>query len=149
MGVHFLTAYYQDAKDISDFLLRNNFEYFNPHQSDADAIENILKSSIKDIYKIVIQDGVEGIIGYGMLRGLDEGYDIPTLGIAIDNNYQGLGIGKKFIQHLHAICVNYLGVCRVRIGVMKGNNVAKKLYENIGYKFTEERKDREYGYIEL
>jgi len=35
-----------------------------------------------------------------MLRGMDEGYSTPMLGIAVDKRYEGIGVGKLLMQFL-------------------------------------------------
>jgi ribosomal protein S18 acetylase RimI-like enzyme len=41
------------------------------------------------------------IVGYGMLRGWDEGYSVPSLGILVRAEACGQGIGKLLMEHLH------------------------------------------------
>lgn len=133
--------------ELAEFFKRNKFEYFNPHGTKPSEIKAMLERDILDYYYILeTTDGF--IVGYGMLRGWDEGFSIPTLGIAIDRYCQGIGLGTMFIQFLHAVARNE-NCDQIRIGVMKGNDYVKSLYEKLGYEFTEDLGDREYGYLKL
>lgn len=149
MNLSFIFLGYEDVKPLVEFLRKNEEKFvdFRPHVFTEEAIDNILSHTIFDSYYIIKNYNL-GIVGYGMLRGEDEGYEIPTLGICIDPVYQGRGLGTLFINFLHSVA-KFNGNSQVRIGVMKTNPRAKKLYENIGYEFTEEKEDRWYGYIEL
>ena len=84
------------------------------------------------------------VIGYGMLRGLDEGYKIPSMGVSSDKNFSHMGLATILIRFMEISC-KLNGIYQVRIGVMKENLPAKKLYESLGYIFTEELEDREYA----
>ena len=76
------------------------------------------------------------IIGYGMLRGWQDNYNIPRLGIIIDKNYRGFGYSKNLMNYLHDVC-KLKGSNKVSLKVMKNNKMAIKLYEKRGYIFSE------------
>jgi len=108
--------------------------YFNPHPFTLDAINEILVNRKKDIYILFTQDAV--VVGYGMLRGMDEGYEIPSLGIMVDRNYRGKGIGRFIMLVLHDIAKSK-GYTKIRLTLHKENTVAKNLYSSLGYVFSE------------
>lgn len=114
------------------YFLKNNKEdsyYFHPHRYDIISIFKILFNK-KDIFIVQILD--KKIIGYGMLRGWRDGYDVPRLGLIIDKNYRGMGYSKKLLSKLHDIC-KLIGIKKVTLKVMQNNNIAIKLYEKNGY----------------
>src|SRR5437899_2428171 len=107
-------------------------EYFYPHPFTDDAIENIIRTARKDAYYVLAEGGE--VLGYGMLRGWDEGYETPSLGIAIHPKVRSTGLGKFFMQFLGA-AAKRRGATRVRLRVKSGNTRAVKLYEDLGYRF--------------
>jgi ribosomal protein S18 acetylase RimI-like enzyme len=68
-----------------------------------------------------------------MLRGWDEGFSIPSLGIAIDPSARGLHLGRAFMHFLHFVAKRR-GCSLVRLTVSQTNHSAIKLYEGLGYK---------------
>jgi ribosomal protein S18 acetylase RimI-like enzyme len=78
------------------------------------------------------------VIGYGMLRGWDEGYSIPFLGISIHPSHHGKGYGKIMMNHLHRIAYD-CGVRSIKLKVYKDNIGAISLYKKLGYILTEDK----------
>jgi ribosomal protein S18 acetylase RimI-like enzyme len=69
-----------------------------------------------------------------MLRGWDEGYEVPSLGIAVLASARGTGLGRTFMQFLHS-AARLQGAPRVRLKVYPENAAAWRLYESLGYCF--------------
>jgi [ribosomal protein S18]-alanine N-acetyltransferase len=107
-------------------------DFFLPHAFTEEAVERILLTARKDLY-YVLADGTQ-VLGYGMLRGWDEGYAIPSLGIAIHPRFRGAGIGRIFMHFLGA-AAKFRGASRIRLRVKAKNTKAAKLYESLGYEF--------------
>jgi len=75
----------------------------------------------------------EKIVGLVMLRGWDEGYAIPSLGILVDREHQGVGIGNLLMRHaIREARIN--SVCTIRLSVYGSNHLARKMYENCGFR---------------
>ena len=74
------------------------------------------------------------VIGYGMLRGWDDGYETPSLGIAIAPGMQGRGLGRMLMEFLHAEA-RQRGADRIRLKVHAENVRAVALYQSLGYEF--------------
>lgn len=110
----------------------NSYLFFHPHQFSYIGIlqEIILKD--KD-YFVFFMD-IDTIASYGMLRGWTEGYEIPSLGIMTDGNYQGKGISKLMMDHLHETA-KQRNCERIRLTVYKENLKAVSLYKKLGYQF--------------
>ena len=67
-----------------------------------------------------------------MLRGWDEGYATPSLGIAVRDDCQRQGVGRIMMEHLHRAAV-IRGARTVRLRVHPDNIRARRLYESLGY----------------
>jgi ribosomal protein S18 acetylase RimI-like enzyme len=112
---------------------------FTPHSFDKKNADIICNYIGKDKYFAVLLDK-EQIIAYFMLRGWDEGYTIPSLGLCILKEYQHLGLGKTIINFLEVLAkIN--GCSKIMLKVKKTNIIAKKLYARQGYVFSDFDKD--------
>jgi len=130
-----LKFFFQDLKKSGDEL------YFSPHSTDETSIEQLFSSGGRDLYYLLVEEGK--VLGYGMLRGWDEGYDIPSLGLAIRSSARGEGLGKLFMGFLHASALRR-GACKVRLRVHRENNKAVSLYKSLGYDFEEDSMEIDY-----
>jgi ribosomal protein S18 acetylase RimI-like enzyme len=124
----------------------NDTEYFYPHMFTNDAVEKIISNVRRDLYYVLAEG--EDVLGYGMLRGWDEGYEIPSLGIAIHPRARGNGLGKAFMNFLSA-AARRKGATRVRLKVNRANTRAAKLYKSLGYEFRFEEEEYLVGFLEL
>ncbi|MBI2745586.1 MAG: GNAT family N-acetyltransferase [Burkholderiales bacterium] len=104
--------------------------FFQPHAADVEAIRKIIADRRKDEYLLLV-DGGE-VYGYGLLRGWDEGYEIPSLGLAIHASVRGAGFGRAFMHYLHATA-KHRGAKKIRLRVHKNNAQAIRLYRSLGY----------------
>ena len=103
---------------------------FHPHPFTDGEAERVCSSAGKDLYLAAAVDGE--VRAYGMLRGWDEGYAIPSLGIAVHPSARGTGLGAAFMQYLHAAAAAR-GAKTIRLKVYAHNARAKALYERLGY----------------
>jgi len=106
--------------------------YFHPHPFNDETAEYIAGYSGQDLYYAIL-DG-ERILGYGMLRGWDEGYSTPSIGIIIHRDVRGINLGKTFMLFMHS-AAKLRGAENVRLKVYSNNKVALKLYRKLGYVF--------------
>lgn len=116
----------------------NKPEYMNnfaPHPFDEKHAKDICEYTGRDLYYAILLNETK-IIGYCMLRGWDEGYEIPSLGVCILKQYQGYGFGKTIVNFLESLC-RLNGCSRIMLKVKRENAVAKRLYENQSYTFEE------------
>lgn len=67
-------------------------EHFYPHPLTEKEAQRLCRYTGLDQYFVATIAG--RILGYGMLRGWDEGYAIPGLGLATHPDARGQGIGK-------------------------------------------------------
>ena len=114
---------------------------FKPHPFTDNGVRERVGYAGKDFYCLLV-DGSE-VVGYGMLRGWDEGYDVPSLGIAVLPRLQGKGRGKSIMQHLHDEA-RKRGAKKIRLRVRQDNQQAVNLYEQLGYDL---KPDEEEGFL--
>jgi ribosomal protein S18 acetylase RimI-like enzyme len=121
-------------------------DFFQPHPFTSEQAAIIANYPGKDFYALVVYKGK--MIGYGLLRGWDEGHDIPSLGISIHPVFRGAGIGLLLMHYLHAVAT-LKGAVNMRLRVNKINHRAKQLYEKLGYVFEEDNEDYLVGFLKL
>src|SRR6266567_2947687 len=92
---------------------------FHPHTLDAAAARRIAHHDGDDLYYAVTR-GNERALAYGILRGWDEGFEIPSLGIAVHPDARGSGLGRMLMSFLHA-AARQRGAEHVRLTVYPGN----------------------------
>lgn len=125
-----------DEEALSRFFLSVNddvtADHFRPHPFTQAEAARIASHAGDDIYAGAWVEGM--LSGYGMLRGWDAGYAIPSLGIYIAPHARGSGLAERMMQTLHALSV-IKGACKVRLRVLPDNQRARRLYEKCGYVF--------------
>jgi ribosomal protein S18 acetylase RimI-like enzyme len=72
-----------------------------------------------------------------MLRGWNEGYATPSVGIATRTDSLRRGYGRLLMQHLHQLAREH-GADSVRLRVSADNFRARRLYESLGYAYAGE-----------
>ncbi|MDH6063305.1 GNAT family N-acetyltransferase [Umezakia ovalisporum] len=133
-----------DSENLSNLLLNSSSEYvkyFHPFDFQALSIQKILDSVINDkFFGIEVKTNSlvnSKLIGFYMLRGMDEGYIEPMYGVFIDQQWQNKGIAKLSLYHAECFCkIN--SYKRLLLKVNSDNYIAKNLYESIGFKFLKE-----------
>ena len=108
---------------------------FHPHPLDAPTARRIAHYAGQDLYYGTVYG--KQLVGYGMLRGWDEGYAVPSLGVAVHPQARGAGVGKLLMHFLHA-AARCRGATQVRLKVHRENEVALAMYQRLGYVFEAE-----------
>lgn len=121
-------------------------KFFHPHPLTDDEAAARSNYSGKDFYGVMIER--DEAIGYGMLRGWDDGYAIPSLGIALDPSVRGRGYGRELMSFLHDIAKKR-GATKVRLKVDSQNHAAIELYRSLGYVFEPEHGQELIGFLSL
>jgi ribosomal protein S18 acetylase RimI-like enzyme len=121
----------QDVRALEVLFAGLDSSWFRPHDLGPDGAREVATYVGKDVYLIGYLDGVP--VAYGMLRGWDEGFRIPALGIAIRDGYRDQGLGRQMMGALHTV-VRERGGHRVRLRVAAGNARALHLYRSMGYR---------------
>jgi ribosomal-protein-alanine N-acetyltransferase len=120
--------------------------WFHPHPFTPEEADKLCIYDGKDLYYVAL--GGREVLAYGMLRGWDEGFAIPSLGIAVHPKVRGIGLGRAFMLFLHTAARLY-GAKQIRLKVYPENIAAVKLYELLGYRYGEKLEDQLVGYLDL
>jgi len=113
------------------------FRAFDLSQEQATWLANY---SGKDSYFLAVSNGE--IAGFGMLRGWDEGYAIPSLGLFVSPAHQGKGIGKAIMNHLTETSIER-SCEKIRLTVDAVNEKAVALYKAQQYEIDSEQSDED------
>lgn len=129
-----------DAESLFSFLgdiaVDSASRHFHPHPFTRAEAERIAGDQGLDIYLGMFDGDV--ILGYGMLRGWDEGYDVPSLGICLHPAARGRRLGASLMDALHRAAAER-GAERVRLRVHPENRTATNLYTRLGYVYSGEQ----------
>jgi ribosomal-protein-alanine N-acetyltransferase len=107
--------------------------FFSPHPFDGETAARICNYTGPDAYYLMLRNGE--VVGYGLLRGWEEGFAIPSLGICIAPAYRSHKLGKLLMGFLHAEA-RRRGCQKVRLKVRKENARARAMYCAMGYEFA-------------
>lgn len=132
----FLTALKESGEDA----------FFHPHPIDCEHLQTIITNRKNDAYCLLMSG--DEVVAYGLLRGWDAGFEIPSLGIAVHPDYQGSGLGRMFMGFLHA-AARLRGAEKVRLKVYPHNEKAIRLYEHLGYEFGSVENEQRVGLYNL
>jgi ribosomal-protein-alanine N-acetyltransferase len=119
---------------------------FHPHPLDDATAREIAERATDDLYYVAID--ARRAVAYGILRGWDEGYDVPSLGIAVRPDERGSGIGRLTMLLLHE-AARRKGATSIRLKVYASNDAALGLYRSLGYAFDGEEDGQLVGHVEL
>lgn len=106
--------------------------HFHPHPFDRDNAVRVCSGSGRDLYCGLWVEGVPR--GYGMLRGWDEAFEVPSLGIWVSPRLRGTGAARTLMAFLH-LAARLSGSPRIRLKVYPDNVAALALYRSLGYEF--------------
>ena len=99
-------------------------KYFVPFSFKEDSITKIINDAVNDKYfGIFINDD---LAGFYMLRGFDEGYEVPSYGVWISDKFSGLGLSKLTLQHAITFC-KLNGLKKIMLKVHPENVIAKNI----------------------
>jgi ribosomal protein S18 acetylase RimI-like enzyme len=119
-----------DAPVLESLFARLDTTWFRPHDLGPSGARRIAAHEGRDVYLVGFLRELP--VAYGMLRGWDEGYLVPSLGVAVRDGYRDGGLGRRMMQALHKV-VRERGVDRVRLRVAPDNARARHLYASMGY----------------
>ncbi len=128
-----------DAPALAACFERNDVpeltRHFSPFPLTAEQAYVLARSDRLDAYFGAFgSDGV--VVGFSMLRGRDEGYEVPSLGIFVDRAEQGAGIGAWLLDETLA-AADSAGAPAVRLSVYADNQGAQRLYRSRGFAESE------------
>ena len=106
--------------------------HFHPHAFTPEFVATLVRYTGDDLYYLLTEG--DQVLGYGMLRGWDEGFSVPSLGIAVHPAARGSGLGRLMMTFLHA-AAKRRNCSAVRLRVAIENKPAAALYESLGYRY--------------
>ena len=121
-----------DEAILADIFRQIDDTFFRPHAFTLEEARRVATRHGHDVFAILV-DG-DRAVAYGMLRGWDEGYSTPSLGVAVRQDIQGRGLGRLMMEHLHRAAAAR-GAASVRLRVHPDNVRARHLYESLGYRY--------------
>ena len=130
----------EDAGQLGDLLeeLSGDREAsgFHPHPMTRSEARRIATGGAgrKDVYFAAFVEG--RLAGYGMLRGWDEGYSIPSFGVALSMAYRDRGLGRLLLRYAIETARGR-GAATMMLKVHLDNPSARHLYESEGFVFEE------------
>lgn len=107
---------------------------FHPHPFTRAEAEARCTYAGRDLYYVA--GTADRVVAYGMLRGWDEGFDVPSLGLAVAPDARGRGFGRLLLDFLN-VAAAWRGADSIRLKVHRSNESALRLYERVGYVFVE------------
>lgn len=112
--------------------------FFRPHAGDQATLRALAQGIGADLYYLLVQG--RDVLAYGLLRGWDEGYAVPSLGIAVHPAARSTGLGHLMMEYLEAMA-RLRGAPAVRLRVHKDNVRAMEMYERRGYRMAPDERD--------
>lgn len=109
--------------------------HFQPHAMTPEMAREICGHEGQDGYYGAFER--DTMVAYGMLRGWDDGFEHPSLGIAVHPVFRGLGYATKMMAFLHQEA-RAKGATKIRLRVHPDNRIARAMYERMGYDFDGE-----------
>jgi [ribosomal protein S18]-alanine N-acetyltransferase len=130
-----------DEDALARFLVRNDVPAvtvtFTPFPMTAKTAATLLSEPREDRYYGAFTPAGE-LVALSMLRGWDEGFVVPSFGIAVDARRHGRGVGTRMtawtVEQARA-----LGAPSVRLTVYADNPGARRIYERLGFAERERR----------
>jgi glycosyltransferase involved in cell wall biosynthesis/ribosomal protein S18 acetylase RimI-like enzyme len=127
-----------DERALERFFLRNAVPQvtrtFDPFPLSTESARTIVSKPKRDRYYGAFLG--RRVIGMTMLRGWDEGFDVPSFGVVVDRDFQGHRVGKRLTDFALAEA-SRLGSEHVRLSVYSSNPVAHEMYVRRGFKELE------------
>lgn len=120
--------------------------FFRPHPLTSQAAARIAAYDGHDFYGVATS--AEILVGYGILRGWDEGYEVPSLGLAVTPVARRTGVAEWLLSALHDEA-RRRGATAVRLTVDVANLAAQRLYAKAGYRLVPYGAGRLVGMLSL
>lgn len=122
-----------DSTILSRLLVSDSLQYrqhFVPFPTDHASLSTRLRLSRRDSYWGIWTDEV--LAGFFMLRGFDEGYELPSFGVYVAHDYCGRGLASLALSYSEAWC-RLNGIRGMILKVHADNRVARTVYERAGF----------------
>ena len=107
-------------------------KFFHTHPLTAEEAQKRAAYRGLDFYCVLVLG--DAVVGYGMLRGWDEGYEVPSIGVVVDPSVRGRGYSRSLLRFLRATA-RQRGVNRLRATVDPDNIKMVAHCRMLGYVF--------------
>jgi len=128
----------EDLDILTLLFLQNNIpvitDTFHPFPLTAESAQWIACESKLDRFFIAFQGDIA--VGFSMLRGWDEGYNVPSFGIFVDFRFHGRGLGSLVLEQTIEEA-RKAGCEKMRLSVYANNPAALAIYIRKGFIETE------------
>jgi Acetyltransferases, including N-acetylases of ribosomal proteins len=131
LSIKILTT--SDSAALSKILKTNSAayqQYFYPFSFEEQSISLMLSKVEKDKYWGIWKE--DELVGFFMLRGFDDRYEIPSYGVCIAESQLGKGLLKLSLQFVLSWCKLFNISC-LMLKVHPENTKAKETYEKYGF----------------
>ncbi|HEY0661562.1 MAG TPA: GNAT family N-acetyltransferase [Lysobacter sp.] len=118
------------ARFFDDLRAAGDEVFFHPHAGDEATLRALAATTGQDLHYLFVRG--DDVLAYGLLRGWNEGYVVPSLGIAVHPSARAGGLGRLMMEYLEAMA-RHRGAPAVRLRVHKDNAQARAMYERRGY----------------
>jgi GNAT superfamily N-acetyltransferase len=133
-GVAFREIEAGDHAALATFLVANDVpavvRTFNPFPMTGETARRIALEPRRDRYYGAFL--ADSIVALSMLRGWDEGFDVPSFGIIVDHRFHNRGIGAALTDYT-VEAARRLNCARVRLSVYASNPAAVHVYASHGF----------------
>ena len=123
-----------DAALLVEFFKVNataaTLRHFSPFRLDEATARQIAMEPRLDLYFAAFLEEV--IVGLSLLRGWDEGFEIPSFGMLIDERLRGKRVGRRLMEWTMEEA-RRRGCSQVRLSVNASNRAGMHLYESMGF----------------
>lgn len=119
-----------DANALAELFGAIDATHFGPHPLTEAEAQRLVEYRGRDVYSVLEVGG--HFAAYGILRGWDAGFAIPSLGIAVRNDHHRRGYGRLMMDWLTDEA-RRRGAKRIRLRVHPANVAARSLYGSVGY----------------
>jgi len=145
-ALRFAPVRHDDAHDLGEFfeLLASDPDtprLFHPHPLTRTFAHELCArvAGCRDAYFVAWFAG--RIVAYWMLRGWDEGFAVPSFGVAVHPLARGLRLGTAVMEHAIGFSRDR-GAPKLRLTVYRSNERALQVYRRFGFAF-QDKNDRE------
>ena len=108
-------------------------QYFLAFDAGAHDLAAMLARARRDRYWGIRAEG--RLVGFLMLRGLDEGYTTPAFGVYIGRSHSGKGLGSLALDFAIAWC-RLQGHAELMLSVHPSHAAAIHMYQSAGFQFS-------------
>ena len=125
-----LTTHTSDIYNLINNSDPKYYQYFTAFEANQEIISGFLTKAKRDQYLGFFIHGI--LVGFFMLRGLDEGFKIPSYGVFISEKYQSFGLGRLSVLYALTFCkMNQIEKLMLKVHPLNIHSL--KIYREYGF----------------